>query len=455
MAVVIVINLFLVALAAIVPNEFLAWHSYLFYGLQALSTIPFLLHRSKYLGHLFLPSFFVLVYVLANLTFGAYLVPREFGWNKDFAPVVTAIQHYRLIVPFFLLSNGILFCLTASALKKLAHASDAAGARTYDAYSLDGSVVLKTGFYFAAFFVVSYYQVFNALSFQLALLILHLTDRSVQGRRHRYAIYTFYLLVSLAFSFENKRDIAMILFSIVFLEAYFGGYRLKATVGNLAAYCLIVGSFMALILAASIMRGYGQFSVTSVLAALYLVPAYIGSELFINSIADNLELTYNYGVTVTSIDHVLRAQIDYRYGASLVKVLFLPIPRDVFAFKPESAMQVFTQVFAPHWWVQKGSMPVGFASDMFMNFHYFGLFVYALVLSLINRAFLFVYSAAPRSFLWYSCVFLSITVLLLARGGGIEQWLLYYLLATPVLLLIQVTANSCRTHSARRSRWVV
>lgn len=454
MAAIIVINLFLVAIAAIVPNEFLVWHSYLLYGLQALSTIPFLLGRAKYLDHLFLPTFFVLVYMLVNLTFGAYLVPREFSWNKDFAPVVTAIQHYRLIVPFFLLSNVILFCLTTSALKKLALANSA-GARASGADSSDGSVVLKTVFYFSTFFIISKYQVFSAFSFQLAVLLLHLTDRSVRGSRHRYAIYAFYLLVSLAYSFENKREIAMILFLIVFLEAYFGRYRLKATLASFAGYGFAIGSFMALILAASILRGYGQFSVTSVVGALYLVPAYIGSELFINSIADNLELTYNYGVTVTSIDHVLRAEIDYRYGASLIKVLFLPIPRDVFAFKPESAMQVFTQVFAPHWWVREGSMPVGFASDMFMNFHYFGLVAYALIWWPINKAFLFIYSATPRSFLWYSCIFLCITVLLLARGGGIEQWLLYYLLAVPFLLLIQVTANSCRAETPNRSRWVV
>jgi hypothetical protein len=455
MALVVLINIASAAIAAAMPNDFLMLNSYLFYGFQALTMFPFLLRRTVYIKNLFLPTFFVLAYVLFNLTLGSYLVPREFGWNKSFAVTVTDIQHYRLIVPFFMLSNIVLFALTASGLRTLASTIDCSHSPIRPLSASLPLVIAKTGFFLSAFFLIAYSQVYSGFSFLLALLLLHLTDSSIRGKWYRYAVYAFYLIVSVAFNYENKREIAIILLLIVFLEAYFGRYRLKLTLKSVVGYGVATGAFGLLILAASILRGYGQFFVGSVIEAMSLVPAYIGSEFFIDGLTDNLELNYVYGVTVTSVDHVLRGLIDYQYGATLVKVMFLPIPRSMLPLKPESAMQIFTQEYAPDWWIREGSLPVIFVSDMFMNFHYLGLLAYAIVWMLVNQLFLRLHSAAANTFVWYSILFLVITVLIFARGGGIEQWLLYYLLAAPLLLLFRIVASRFRSTGVESSRWVV
>ena len=182
---------------------------------------------------------------------------------------------------------------------------------------------------------------------------------------------------------------------------------------------------------------------------------YMTSEIFVDGITDNLELNYNYGVSITSVDHVLSSLIPYQYGASLIKVLFLPIPRDAVSFKPDSMMQLFTKVYKPEWWDHEGSMPVIFSSDMFMNFHFFGLLPYAIVWIFIDKAFLLFHTTHPRSFVFCSCAFLFITILMFARGSGLEQWLLYYLLTVPFFIVLKLLGRSVAVDVTERTRWTV
>jgi len=139
----------------------------------------------------------------------------------------------------------------------------------------------------------------------------------------------------------------------------------------------------------------------------------------------------------------------------LLKPLFLPIPREALAFKPESMMQLFTQIFAPDWWAEGGSLPVMFAADMFLNFHYLGLVPFVLVWLAVNHLFERLHAVELRSFAAWSFIFLSTTVLMFARGSGIELWLLYYLLAAPVFLMYKLASNAVQVSAPPHARWVV
>ena len=171
------------------------------------------------------------------------------------------------------------------------------------------------------------------------------------------------------------------------------------------------------------------------LQAVALIPGYVSSDFFIDGITDNLELSYNYGAAVTAIDLTLGGRIDFQYGASIVKVLFLPISRDVLPWKPESVMQIFTLEYAPAWAAEDGSMPVSLVSEMFVNFHVAGILAYGLIVAMLNFFFESIDGARPRSFQANSCIFLAITILFYARGSGIEQWVLYYLVAMPIFVI--------------------
>lgn len=453
---ILLLSLIAAGVAFVVPNDFLATDSYLFYGLQLLTMLPYLFRRAVYVENLFLPTFFVLLYFLVNLTFGSFLVPRNFGIDKEFADIALAINTYNLIVPFLLLSNAILFWLTARSLRQLRDVAPRIRqlvARDMQPYN--HAALLMSPALIVPFAALAYFDVYSAFSFQLVILLVHLTQPSLRGKWYRWPIYAAYLAAQVAFDFDNKREIAMTLFLMIFLEVYYSRTALKFGLRNIISYTLALCAFLGLVLAASILRGYGSFQVTSLIDAFGYIPQYMTSELFADGVTDNLELNFNYGVTITSIDQTLRGVIDYQYGSSLIKVLFLPIPRDSIPYKPESVMQLFTRIYAPERWLENGSLPVMFASDMFVNFNYLGLLPFALVWGIINRAFVAFHTVTPRSFTFYSCAFLIITVLMFARGSGLELWLLYYLIALPALVLVRLLANGLRVGTREQSQWVI
>ena len=80
-------------------------------------------------------------------------------------------------------------------------------------------------------------------------------------------------------------------------------------------------------------------------------------------------------------------------------------------------------------------MPVMSASEMFVNFHYLGLVAFAFIWWGLNLVYIRWHRIKGHSFAAHSYLFLSITVLMLARGSGIEQYLLYYFFAVPLFLM--------------------
>jgi hypothetical protein len=432
--------------AGLFSNRQLMMDSYWLYGFQLVTLLPCVLARMRWLGDGFLPSTFVLAYFLVNLTLGAYLVPRGYGWNKQFADATAQVQHYSLIVGYLMLCNVALTWLSLRALAKLSLApasrSGEEGLAAFD----EQNYLWRSGLFLLLFFAVSVADVYSAFSLQLGIILLHLADPSLRSKRLRYPIYIIYLAIMVAVSFENKREVAMTLFAIIFLECFFTNARLQFTPIKLLRYIMIFSIFMFFIITASVLRGYGEFVAKSPFDLITIVPGYIGSDIFADGITDNLELNYNYGVTITSMDFVLRGLIDYQLGASVIKPLFLPFPREFLLWKPESVLQVFTRAYAPDWWAEGGSMPVSLAAEMFINFNIAGVLALGAIIGLLNR--LYVHSAPSAHRLsGYSSAFLALTVLMLARGSGLEQYLLYFGVSLPIFFVFSALRHVSKHNS--------
>jgi hypothetical protein len=434
----------LVAAGTVLPNDVLAMNGWWLFAIQGISLFLYLLPRIRYAKNLFLPSFFVLVYASVNLSIGGFLVPRGYGWDKQFAETARNISTYNTIVPYMLLANVMLLWATLSSLRRMRRGCETSyflhpvGAGSGDAECTLADRVaaaVKDLTYLALFVAVSLGEVYSAFSLQLAIMVLHLSSPAVRLRPRRLVLYAVYLALLLAFSYENKREIAVALFMMVFLETYHRRLRFRLGLRSIGLGVAAGLCFMVLILAASLLRGYGDVPVASIIAAVKLIPTYVSSDFFIDGITDNLELNYSYGAAVTAIDLVLGGRLDLQYGASILKVFFLPVSRDVVPWKPESVIQLFTREYAPAWWAEEGSIPVALRSEMFVNFHFAGVLAYALMFVALNRIFEAIDRVPIRSVQASSCIFLSITVLFFARGSGIEQWILYWLIALPVFLV--------------------
>jgi hypothetical protein len=412
----------------LLSNRQLMLDSYLIYGFQFFTLLPCVLARTRWLSDTFLPSTFVLAYFLVNLALGAYLVPRGYGWNKEFAEAASRVQHYPLITAYLMACNVALAWLSLRALARLSpQPTDRLAAREKVAFD-QRNFLWRSALFLLLFAAVGAADVYSAFSFQFGIIILHLADPSLRSKRLRYPVYLIYLSIMILANFDNKREIAMIMFLIVFLECYFSNARLQFTPTKIANYFALFSIFMLLVITASVFRGYGGYVAASPIDLIEIVPSYIGSEIFADGITDNLELNYNYGVTVTSMDMVLRGQIDLQYGASIIKPLFLPFPRELFDWKPESVLQIFTRAYAPDWWAIGGSMPVSLSSEMFVNFFVAGIVALGVIVEILNKMYiLFPPSAVYLS--GFSTTFLALTVLMPARGSGLEQYLLYYMVS--------------------------
>ena len=432
MIAILALNLLAVAAAILAPNAVLAQHAYLFFGLQLATLVPHLLGRAFYARNLFLPSLFALTYALVNEAFGSFLVPRHFGWYKGYAPVALGIERYNLIVPYLMVANLLLFLLALAAIQRMARSAPPGG-REAPGPGARGTL-LEAGCV-GVFVLATVAGGFATFSLQLASLVVHLGEVARRRAPYRLLVSLAYLVGMLASSYQSKRQIAIVLFLVMFMEVHRRAAVVRFTPPALAGFGLAGGGFLALVLAASVLRGYGGYQVTNPLQALAAIPRYATSDIFVDGLVDNLELNYSYGSAIAAMDLVLEGRLDYQYGASLWKVAFLPIPRSVFPDKPESVMQLFTQVFAPGMWATGGSLPVVFSVDMFINFGVLGLLPFALVWLVLDRVFQRFLASGERSFGRYASLFLLITALILARGSGLELYLLTFLLGFPVLVL--------------------
>ena len=117
MSLILAFNALLVAAAIALPNDTLKWNGYLLFGLQLLTLVPYVLRRGRFVAGVFVPSVFTLLYALANLTLGGYLVPRHYGWNKEYGDVALGIQTYHVIVPYLLACNIALFLVACRTVR--------------------------------------------------------------------------------------------------------------------------------------------------------------------------------------------------------------------------------------------------------------------------------------------------------------------------------------------------
>jgi hypothetical protein len=438
---VLILNLALIGVSIVLPNRWHMYHSCWLYAIQFVTMVPYLTRRAYFAKHLFIPSFFTLVYFLANLALGGFLVPRDYGWNKNYTDVARTITSYAVLVPYLLAANTALFLVTCQTIRELGASASPNAPVATRRRSLPIALAIDA-MCLGVFTLITLLDVYSAFAFQLAILIPHLTDLARQRPPRRFLVYAAYLLVFVAWNFDNKRELAMVLFLVAYLECAFGGYRLRLRARSLAAATAFVAGFMGLVVTASVLRGYGGSDAETLLDAVTYVPQYVRSDLFIDGLTDNLELNYNYGAAVNAIELGMTGRIPLQLGGSIWKALWMPVPRSVFPEKPESIMQIYTRVYAPDQASIGGSLPVSFSSEMFLNFNVLGLIPFTLVWLLINRMYLRCDRGASGTFAHYSCVFLCITILMFARGSGLEQWLFYYALAVPILAFAVVVQRS-------------
>lgn len=426
----------LAILSLALSNEFLMFNAYILYGLQFVLAASSIVYKMRYLHYFLLPSIFMLFYFLLNLTIGSFLAPRGFGWVKEFSFSLLEVKDYNIIVFYMLIINSVLIYLSLVFLDKC---NSVVGVNKSSLVfsSLNMESFFKAVLLFGLFLSVTILDVFAKFAFQMAIIVVHVSTCSYRSFSLRLMTYLFYILMMVSFNFDSKREVILVFLYAFLAESILLNKVFRIRVGTVLLFVTAIVLFFVLILSSSILRGYGSYGATTFIDALIFIPDYISSDAFADSLTDNFEVAYNYAVSVIAVDFVMNGKIDYQYGLTLIKFIFLPIPREIFDFKPDSLIMIFTKTYDPKFYSIGGSYPVVFSSEMFVNFHYFGLVSFFAFMYMFNSFYISMLSHKIGTFKYLIFSYLVIMFFIVIRGSGLELYVLNFLAALLVFTVFK------------------
>ena len=144
---------------------------------------------------------------------------------------------------------------------------------------------------------------------------------------------------------------------------------------------------------------------------------------------------------LNTLNQILNGELKYQFGLTLLKVFFIPVPRELFPWKPNSMMQIYTKKRNPEYYNSGGSYPIIFQCDMFLNFHFLGIIPFFLIWYLINSFYIKFHKMTKQNLKFFSYPFLFITILIFARGSGLELYIIHYLFGLVIFGLYILLLN--------------
>jgi hypothetical protein len=415
---------------------FLKYNAFLFFIVQSIIILFSLKRHVVNFISLFSPSFVALAYILFNQIFGGYLAPRAYGFYKDYATIIESLDEITLIICTLLFINYLLFLLSFRQLKRL------------NKIKIN---VIKNRKYIISKLIIAFTIYLTTLltgltaPFQFGALIIIFLLFINHNFLWRYLVYIFVLTLSIWDYSHDKRNIFVVLFLILLIEALRTSKKFQINFNLIIKAVSVFSVFLVLIILASINRGYGGDSITENKNKIVAVADYINADIFKDAITDNLELNYAYGGMVNSLDLLYKGDLDFHYGLTLIKPVFLIIPRSFFTNKPYSFMHYYTQKVDPKGWSLGSSLPVILPIEFVANFHLFGLILFFLFYWFLDSLFikfLFMISNEEKlNFFGFLGAFVATTNFILIRGSGLDLFVLYILFGLTSFYLYKLFIN--------------
>lgn len=396
-------------------------------------TLFFLLVRIQYTAQIFSPSFLAFTYLGLSYVGGSF-IPQEYHvWV--YYDALARIEDFSLINGYLLICLSTIAMVSAQTLQRSKSAIE-----VLDNRSARPNLNLVFASLFALLFstFIDYYLMFG-FRFGLAVIVAVNLAR-VRSPLIKAVGFIVLLVVFLISSFQNKREIILIIFLVSFALSVASQSRLRFRPKNILVGALIGCVLFVAILAASISRGYGAFETNSPLESVLLVGRYVSSPFFFRSFLENIEIVHTYASTITAVDFTARGDIPLQAGATFIKPLFLPVPRDLFPLKPESAIVIFTTAVDPAFAATGNSLPVTIPAEAFMNFHFAGPVFLVFIFLALERIFRAALRAQAHrlTFGGYSAIVFATLPLVMVRGGGFDLYVLTYLLSLPSYTLVAI-----------------
>ena len=281
---------------------------------------------------------------------------------------------------------------------------------------------------------------FSSTFFMFAAIYLTYYAKLLKSK-YRFLVYLLFSVLLSVFFYSDRRLLFYYAFIVAFLElydTYAARFNLKYMVSGALVFLLLVTANIAM----SIQRGVGSFGTTSVVGAFSYVDDYITSDWAKTMLLHNFEGPPSLFHSYNAVNYMLETG-DYKYGTTIAKLLFLPIPRDIYPDKPLSMVYEYTAHFYPQFRAEGGSFIPNMYAEAFWNFGFIGgiAFLY-LLFSLFDEIY-YRWMVRLRSRVMISNVFFLSSFSLLPflfRGSGLDLYLLMVILfySTSVIYKLHV-----------------
>ena len=442
------INLIIFILLFIVEREVAQSIMGYLYLIQYASFIYYIINKFKKnlkTVYFFSPSFITLSYICLTFGFAAIYLNNGHGNLYKFNLIYFNSNSFTIANFYFLLCNFIVFIVYILKLNN------------YSKYvfvdKLKNSVISKKTLYLAIviFFIfteveldASLFGGNGSLSFvpKFVSVIVITFYFSKTKNKYRYLIYLFFLAMFLISSFDSKREIIFLLITIIFIEFSFNKRKVTFSLINTFWSFLILFFFLGIILISSVMRGYGSYEVDSIQSAIEKVPQYIGSDIFLDSFGENLELNYSYGNALNAADIFLEGKQELLYGETFLKAFLVPIPKSIVDFRASSMMSLYSPM------INYGSgeiQPVVLYSELLWNFGILFFLPLIIIFYCAENIFTLIikhFSSNHKfNFKILICIFICGVFLQFIRGSGLDLLTVYIIFALPFAKLITFINN--------------
>ena len=406
------------------------------------------------ISNLFAPSVTTFIYFGVSFSLGSYCVANGITLKKT-ALLPSAMGFDNSIHWIVLMTMGGQALLLFAAVKGAMDRAAALGSEAKVSKKRDSriAVVILSLTVFIAFsflpFDLSLFGGSGSFSYPLRLsaAIALYTCSLRLPLAVRVGLFMVVLGASALQGYQSKREIVFIIIAALMIEMTWRGWKVRFSLKEILLGGVVVFGFAVIVLWSSILRGYGGYNYKSPVDAFTYIPIYVNESWFLAAANENFELSHVFGNTSKCIDIVHDGDIPYQYGATLGKVLFVPIPRSLFPYKPKSMIEIYTSTVAPGLHRNGVSIPVTLFGELFTNFHAFGLvLVYPIfrILDYFYCRFVVLIRRETFNLTYYVSAFLCATTVQFARGSGLEIHLIYVLVAMPFMYAYAMVGESSR-----------
>jgi len=412
----------------LLPSQGLIFNIGVLIGIWISASILFILTRVDYLVALFSPNFICFFYLSGSLVLGCFAVYYEYGvLLNDFINDFRYVNNMKPIITFLVIGLSLNLFIGIRCAKQI------------DNTDLTLPIVVapkkSIPIFLLAIYFCTLFESFYTYAVQL-VCVMFICFLALNFKMAIRSIIYCSAIIPFTIGFANKRELILVLLVIMFCEALKHRSKISLSFKTVSLVTVACFIFLFFISVMSIMRGYGNFIDTGVVwDAIPYVGTYVTSDFFLSNFADNLEVSHTLPAMILPIEYVIEGRMDLLAGSTLIKPLFLPLPGEIFWFKPESAIRIFTLEQAPEVSAGGGSFPVPFVTEVFMNFHVFGLLVYGAILLIMEKVFK---KAITASLLLPKVVYLLLSTyfFVVIRGSGLDLYFLHVFVPIVVILFV-------------------